>query len=67
MIPLVSAKREVELVKTRIDAVAAAVQNEQGADFDYRLGVMVETPRAALRAGDIAAARGVPVASAPTT
>ncbi|NSX54704.1 putative PEP-binding protein [Parasulfitobacter algicola] len=54
MIPLVTAKREVELVKTRIDAVAAAVRTELGASFDYRLGVMVETPRAALRAADIA-------------
>ena len=54
MIPLVSARREVEIVKTRTDAVAAAVRNETGADFDYRLGVMVETPRAALRAGEIA-------------
>jgi pyruvate,orthophosphate dikinase len=54
MIPLVSAKREVELVKARIDAVAAAVKSEQGMDFDYRLGVMVETPRAALRAAEIA-------------
>ncbi len=55
MIPLVSARREVEIVKTRIDAVAAAVRSETGCDFGYRLGVMVETPRAALRAGDIAA------------
>ena len=31
MIPLVSAHREVELVKARIDAIAAAVQHEQGA------------------------------------
>jgi pyruvate,orthophosphate dikinase len=54
MIPLVSAKREVELVKTRVDAVAAAVRTETGQDFTYRLGVMVETPRACLRAGDIA-------------
>jgi pyruvate,orthophosphate dikinase len=54
MIPLVSARREVELVKTRIDAVAAAVRNERRRDFAYRLGVMVETPRAALRAGEIA-------------
>jgi pyruvate,orthophosphate dikinase len=44
----------VELVKTRIDAVAAAVRTESGSDFDYRLGVMVETPRAALRADEIA-------------
>jgi pyruvate, orthophosphate dikinase len=54
MIPLVSAKREVEMVKARVDAVAAAVRTEKGRDFTYRLGVMVETPRAALRAGDIA-------------
>ena len=54
MIPLVSARREVELVKTRVDAVAAAVRNEKGRDFDYRLGVMVETPRACLRADEIA-------------
>jgi len=54
MIPLVSARREVELVKTRVDAVAAAVRNERQRDFAYRLGVMVETPRAALRAGEIA-------------
>lgn len=53
MIPLVSAKREVELVKARIDAVASAVKSERGQDFTYRLGVMVETPRAALRAGEI--------------
>jgi pyruvate,orthophosphate dikinase len=54
MIPLVSARREVELVKARVDAIAAAVRSETGKDFTYRLGVMVETPRAALRAGEIA-------------
>ncbi len=54
MIPLVSAMREVELVKARIDKVAASVRFETGVDFAYRLGVMVETPRAALRAADIA-------------
>ncbi|MDG1867597.1 MAG: PEP-utilizing enzyme [Yoonia sp.] len=54
MIPLVSAMREVELVKSRIDAVASAVKAEQNVEFTYRLGVMVETPRAALRAEDIA-------------
>jgi pyruvate,orthophosphate dikinase len=55
MIPLVSANREVELVKGRIDAIAAAVQREQDAELAFRLGVMVETPRAALRAEDLAA------------
>jgi pyruvate,orthophosphate dikinase len=54
MLPLVSACREVEIVKTRIEAVAAAVAGERGVDPVFRLGVMVETPRAALRAGDIA-------------
>ncbi len=54
MLPLVSAKREVELVRGRVEAVAAAVRTENRADVSYRLGVMVETPRACLRAGDIA-------------
>ena len=54
MIPLVSAKREVEIVKKRIDAVAAAVRVEYGTQFTYRLGVMMETPRACLRADEIA-------------
>jgi len=53
MIPLISAMREVELIKGRIDAIAAAVQRETGVTFAYKLGVMVETPRAALRAQDI--------------
>ncbi|SDZ10610.1 pyruvate phosphate dikinase [Jannaschia faecimaris] len=54
MIPLVTARREVELVKRRIDAIAGAVRAETDSTFEYRLGVMVETPRAALRAGEIA-------------
>ena len=54
MIPLVSVKREVEIVKTRIEAVAAEVRIETGVDFSYSLGVVVETPRAALQAGEIA-------------
>ncbi len=54
MLPLVSAKREVELVRGRVEAVAAEVRNERGRDFTYRLGVMVETPRACLRADEIA-------------
>ena len=54
MVPLVSANREVELVKSCVDAVFAAVKNESGVAMEYELGTMVETPRAALRAGDIA-------------
>ncbi|MEL6125382.1 MAG: pyruvate, phosphate dikinase [Pseudomonadota bacterium] len=55
MIPLVSANREVEMVKARIDAIAAGVQAEREVSLTYKLGIMVETPRAALRAGDLAA------------
>ena len=54
MIPLVSANREVELIKSAIERVADGVQAEVGIEFEYRLGLMVETPRAALRAGDLA-------------
>ncbi len=54
MIPLVSANREVELIKSAIERVADGVQAEIGIEFEYRLGLMVETPRAALRAGDLA-------------
>ncbi len=54
MIPLVSSMREVELVKARIDQVATEIRTKAGIDLPYRLGVMVETPRAALRAGDLA-------------
>jgi len=54
MIPLVSAVRELEVLRTRIDAVAAEVRAERGAMVEYHVGVMIETPRACLRAGDIA-------------
>ena len=39
MIPLVSAKREVELVKTRIDAIAARVKNRNRHGFRFPSGV----------------------------
>ncbi|MDA1153535.1 MAG: PEP-utilizing enzyme [Proteobacteria bacterium] len=55
MIPLVSAMREVELMKSRIESVANLVAGRARATLNYRLGVMVETPRAALRAQGIAA------------
>ncbi len=54
MIPLVSANREVDLVKARIEEIAAAVARERGRPPEYDIGVMVETPRGALRAGDLA-------------
>lgn len=54
MIPLVSARKEAAVIREVIDRVAAEVAAETGLDLVYRVGVMVETPRAALRAGDVA-------------
>ena len=54
MIPLVSDKMEFDLLRERIDAVAAAVFAETGSKVPYLVGTMIELPRAALRAGDIA-------------
>lgn len=56
MIPLVSARREIETLRARVDAIAQEVSAERGVVFDYKVGCMVETPRAALRAGEIARA-----------
>ncbi len=54
MIPLISANKEVDLVRDRIEKVFSKLNKNSFADLKYKLGVMVETPRAALRAGDIA-------------
>jgi len=54
MIPLVSDKMEFDLLRERIDAVATEVFQETGAEVPYLVGTMIELPRAALRAGDIA-------------
>ncbi len=56
MIPLVATVQELELVKTEILAVAAQVQEETGMDLDYKVGTMIELPRAAVAAGEIAEA-----------
>jgi len=55
MIPLVGFKAELDFLKARIDGVAAAIRAEKGACPDYRIGTMIELPRAALRAAEIAA------------
>jgi pyruvate,orthophosphate dikinase len=54
MVPLIASKAEFDLVKERIDAAAAAVAAETGERVDYQVGTMIELPRAALLAGDIA-------------
>ena len=54
MIPLVAFRRELEILKELVDGVAEEVKRETGADFHYLVGTMIELPRAALRAADIA-------------
>ena len=54
MIPLVMNEKELEMMKKVIDDTAAAVAKESGVKVDYLVGTMIELPRAALRAGDIA-------------
>ncbi|MBI3274935.1 MAG: pyruvate, phosphate dikinase, partial [Methylocystis sp.] len=54
MAPLVFSRAELDLVKARIVATAAAVENETGVAPSYQIGTMIELPRAALRAGEIA-------------
>jgi pyruvate,orthophosphate dikinase len=54
MVPLVATKRELELVKAIIDRTAAAIFAGAGRKTAYLVGTMIELPRAALRAADIA-------------
>jgi pyruvate,orthophosphate dikinase len=54
MVPLVSMRTELDLVKLHIDATAGAVETEMGARISYQVGTMIELPRAALCAADIA-------------
>ena len=54
MVPLVGTKRELELMKDVIDRTAEAVFAEQGKRIVYLVGTMIELPRAALKAGEIA-------------
>jgi len=54
MIPLVGTRQEFDILKEMVDRVAAEVGQETGATLDYLTGTMVELPRAALMAGQIA-------------
>jgi len=54
MVPLIASKAELDLVKRSIDAAAQAVARETGAEIVYQVGTMIELPRAALLAGEIA-------------
>ncbi len=56
MIPLVATVQELELVKADIIAVAARVEDETGVKLDFKVGTMIELPRAVMAAGEIAEA-----------
>ncbi|HVZ69881.1 MAG TPA: pyruvate, phosphate dikinase [Rhizomicrobium sp.] len=54
MIPLVGFKAELDVLKARISAVSDNVKKERGRVPSYLVGTMIELPRAALRAAEIA-------------
>ncbi len=54
MVPLVATRKELSLMRQRIVNIAEAVFSEQGTKIDYLVGTMIELPRAAIRAADIA-------------
>ena len=54
MIPLVATRRELELMKAVVDEAARTVFAERGRHVEYLVGTMIELPRAAIMAGQIA-------------
>ena len=54
MIPLVSHINELKLEREKLEKVARQVMAEQGIEIDYKFGTMIEVPRAALTADEIA-------------
>jgi pyruvate,orthophosphate dikinase len=58
MVPLIAYRREFELMREVIVGTARAVESETGSKLDFTIGVMIELPRAALRAYEIAEGEG---------
>jgi pyruvate,orthophosphate dikinase len=54
MIPLVTHVNELRLERDKLEKVAQDVMKEEGIDIDYKFGTMIETPRAALTAAELA-------------
>jgi pyruvate,orthophosphate dikinase len=54
MIPLIAYRAEFDLLRAVIERMAAEVEKETGAHIAYQVGTMIELPRAALKAGEIA-------------
>jgi pyruvate,orthophosphate dikinase len=54
MIPLTGTVKELEWIQPRLVRIAKAVTEEKKVDFHYKFGTMIEIPRAAVTAGEIA-------------
>jgi pyruvate, orthophosphate dikinase len=54
MIPLIATRREFDILKEIVDRVGGEVMSKAGVKFAYSVGTMIELPRAALLAGEIA-------------
>ena len=54
MIPLVATEKELAILRARVNAVAEQVFQERGHKVTYHVGTMIELPRAAICAGEIA-------------
>ena len=54
MVPLIATKKEFDILKAIIDRVGNEVMERAGVTVPYLVGTMIELPRAALRAGEIA-------------
>ncbi len=54
MIPLTCHVNELKVLQTLLEDEARAVMNEKGVEIDYKFGTMIEIPRAALTAGEVA-------------
>jgi pyruvate,orthophosphate dikinase len=54
MIPLTGTVRELEWIQPRLERIATAVMQEKGIEFDYKFGTMIEIPRAAVTAAEVA-------------
>ena len=54
MIPLVSHVNELSWIRARLDPVAKEVMEKKGCQVDYKFGTMIEIPRAALTADEVA-------------
>ncbi len=54
MIPLTGTVKELDWIQPRLERIAADVMKEQGVNFDYKFGTMIEIPRAAVTAEEIA-------------